>query len=128
MVEANALLHEALTLIDRIARLDADCRSRPDEVGKFRAVEYWLHAARGQESGVESPRSAEVTHGQDDMCHAVDANHWFASLLGVHSYFGQNNPTVRALKAEENLVARDGRIGTHRSLTFRPRRVVADRN
>ena len=80
-MQTNALLHEALVDISRIARLDAEGGACADPVGEFWTVKDRLHAEFWQQAGIEGAGAPEVTDSQDHVGHAVDVDHASLHLL-----------------------------------------------
>jgi hypothetical protein len=72
VVQADALLLEALGSQRRVAGFDADRRPAADAVKEHVAVEYRIHSELGQQHAIEVAGDVEPAHRQDDVGHAVD--------------------------------------------------------
>jgi hypothetical protein len=76
VVEANSLLHEAFTLKCGIARFNANGRPPSDTVEEPESVEDRAHAKKRQQLSIKGAGLVELADRQDDVCHAIDLDHF----------------------------------------------------
>src|SRR5258707_14986509 len=93
MVQANSALQEAVAVMRRTGRLDADSCPSAYAIEQLVSIADRCHAQSGQEPAVESPRRRKLTHGQYDMRHAVDPNRGLSC--------GHGHPSPQSRRATE---------------------------
>ena len=110
MVEADALLHEALARQSRVTRLYADRGPSADAIEELVAVVDDLHAEFGQQPAVELAGDLEAAHGQDDVGHAVYVDrHWSClSPSGSQTQSASESETPLRVAAARNVPLPDG--------------------
>src|SRR5262249_7096341 len=75
VMETNSLLNEPLVCICGITRFNADRGSRANPVDELVAIEYQLHSKLRQELPIECAGQIKAAYRQDDVGHAIYADH-----------------------------------------------------
>src|SRR4051812_19896377 len=74
-MQTNSFLNEPLARECRITRFDANRGSRADAIEEPVTIGYQRHSKFRQELAVKGPGQVEAAYRQDDVGHAIYADH-----------------------------------------------------
>src|SRR5437763_7128372 len=84
-MKTNSFHNEPLARECRITRFDANRGSRADAVEEPVAIGYQLHSKFRQELAVKGPGQIEAAYRQDDVGHAIYADHAHLSEKSIRA-------------------------------------------